>query len=316
MKRFEISTGRVDATYGDPEGQELLAPSQIAALPTPDGGAILAEATTTKNARGTWIWDANSGKLLGTVASLPYGIFVTALSPDGRILAAGGEVSLGLRGLFKKDYAIRLWEVASGREIGRLEGLADATITLAFSPDSRMLASAGATGRKGKPDHSLHLWDLTTLRELRRFDGHRNHINRVAISPDGRWLASASEDATVLVWDLARVDVPEVARPSKGDLDRLWTELAGDDAARAYRATWSLAAIPDSAVPLLAERLRPVEKAGPEEQEWPLRSGQVLRQLRAIGVLEKIARPGASECWDGYPRAPRIPASRARRGRL
>ena len=135
---------------------------------------------------------------------------MTALSPDGRILAAGGEVSLGLRGLLKKDYAIRLWEVASGREIGRLEGLADATITLAFSPDSRMLASAGATGRKGEPDHPVHLWDLTTLRELRRFDGHRNHINRVAISPDGRWLASASEDATVLVWDLASVDVPEL----------------------------------------------------------------------------------------------------------
>ena len=226
MKRFEISTGRVDATYGDPEGNELLAPSQIAALHTPDGGAILAEATTTKNAKGTWIWDANSGKLLGTVASLPYGIFVRALSPDGRILAAGGQMSLGLRGLFKKDYTIRLWEVASGREIGRLEGPTNATVTLAFSPDSRRLASSGAMNRKDNADYAIHLWDLATLGELRRFDGHRNWINKVAISPDGRWLASASEDATVLVWDLAGVDVPD-ARAAAEERSRPAVDGAG-----------------------------------------------------------------------------------------
>lgn len=289
MKRFDVTTGQSDVIYRDPAGKEFPTANYIPALFTGEGLEVIARVS-----EGVLMWDAASGRLRGTVANPPQGSFAIALSPDSRILATGGETPSGSRGP-KKDFSVRLWEMASGSEVGRLEGLVNATTTLVFLPDGRRLASGGGIFSVESADNAVHLWDLVAGRELRRFDGHRNQINKVAISPDGRWLASASEDATVLVWDLARVGVPDLAWPPKGDLDRLWAELAGEDAARAYRAIWSLAAIPDSTVPFLGERLRPVERAGPEEQEWPLRPGQVLTHLRAVAVLEKIANPGARE---------------------
>src|SRR5262249_40035526 len=48
--------------------------------------------------------------------------------------------------------------------------------------------------------------------------------------------------------------------PAK-DLDKLWDDLAGADARRAYRAVWGLALAPGQAVPLLRGRLRPAPPA-------------------------------------------------------
>jgi RNA polymerase sigma factor (sigma-70 family) len=73
-----------------------------------------------------------------------------------------------------------------------------AVYCVAFSPDSKTLASAGY-------DHSVRLWDPATGKEIRRFVGHRDLVMDVAFSPDGKKLASASyeRDRTVRVWDVA-----------------------------------------------------------------------------------------------------------------
>src|SRR5262249_23758483 len=42
---------------------------------------------------------------------------------------------------------------------------------------------------------------------------------------------------------------------TQGELDRLWGDLAAADAAKGYRAFWSLAASPRQAVPFLREKL-------------------------------------------------------------
>ncbi len=55
-----------------------------------------------------------------------------------------------------------------------------------------------------------------------------------------------------------RLPAAELSPP---DLELEWSALRGEDAAKAHRAVWALAADPRQALPLLKERLRPVPPA-------------------------------------------------------
>jgi DNA-binding beta-propeller fold protein YncE len=67
---------------------------------------------------------------------------------------------------------------------------------VAFSPDGRLLATAGGGG-------AARLWDPATGDCLRTLDGHDGHVWGVAFSPDGRLLATAGGDRTARLWDPA-----------------------------------------------------------------------------------------------------------------
>src|SRR5262249_17880955 len=65
---------------------------------------------------------------------------------------------------------------------------------VAFSPDSRLLASASTDG-------AIKLWDPQSGQEVRAFQGHKEAALCVAFSPDGQRLLSGSMDKTARVWD-------------------------------------------------------------------------------------------------------------------
>src|SRR5262249_43283764 len=78
------------------------------------------------------------------------------------------------------------------------------------------------------------------------------HASRTAVT--------VMQDGTLLVWDLAPETWPRGAAATKLDrkqLDRLWADLAGEDAARAHRAVGELTAAPGASAALLKEMLKP-----------------------------------------------------------
>jgi WD40 repeat protein len=118
------------------------------------------------------------------------GYFVAcAFSPDGKTLATTSGFA---------ETVIRLWDVASGRELRQLEGHRSSVFDLLFWPDGQKLASAGS-------DQSIRVWDLASGRSIGVFRGHRNEVWRLVLMPDNTMLVSGSKDSSVRLWDTAHM---------------------------------------------------------------------------------------------------------------
>jgi WD40 repeat protein len=118
-----------------------------------------------------------------------------AFSPDGRGLAVISERKVTLYDLATGQPRLTFdAEVASQSTVITTHGY-----VVAFSPDGNRLAIAGAK-------NLVHLADVATGRDLATFQGHTGALTGVAFAPDGKTIASSSNDGTVLIWDVTKVE--------------------------------------------------------------------------------------------------------------
>ncbi|MGL4498464.1 MAG: hypothetical protein ACRCU2_05320, partial [Planktothrix sp.] len=84
--------------------------------------------------------------------------------------------------------------VYAPKEFNRLEGHQDWVSSIAFSPDSKTLASVS-------DDNTIKLWNVETGKEIHSLTGHQGGISSIAFSPEGKTLASVSGD-TIKLWNV------------------------------------------------------------------------------------------------------------------
>lgn len=130
------------------------------------------------------VWDVKTGRELKTLVhsnspDVDVAIYSIVFSRNGKKIYAGNG-----------DGTISEWNTASGEETDVWKAHSSVVLSLAWSPDYRVLASAGYF------DADVKLWDLATRHELRtlgekRTEGLIETSNAIAFSPNGKMIAGS-----------------------------------------------------------------------------------------------------------------------------
>jgi WD40 repeat protein len=109
---------------------------------------------------------------------------VAALCPDGRRALSGST-----------DKVMRLWDVATGKELQRFTGHTNRVRNVAFLPDAGRVLSVSYDG-------TARIWDVESGRQLYNFTRHRGGIKGVVVAPDGRHVFTVDDHGVMIRWRL------------------------------------------------------------------------------------------------------------------
>ena len=104
-------------------------------------------------------------------------------------------------GYFQKDRRgeIKVWNAVTGQEIFALQSHVSSIMSVAFSVDGKVLASAGMNWQLQQAGE-VKLWDMTTGKEIHSIRDAGNVFD-VEFSRDGHFLGLAGADGRVRLYD-------------------------------------------------------------------------------------------------------------------
>jgi WD40 repeat protein len=234
------------------------------------------------------VFETQTERLIHRFPSLhPTGSFLhsIAFSPDGRMLACGNRFGF-----------VSFWDVLTGTQLGAFQGHLRNVACLQFSPDGRLLVS-------GSEDTTAVLWKVPAIAPLPQRLGPKEL--------DILWDDLASEKPGKAYQAIAAfLPVPEAAlsylkarlrpisAPDPEKLKALFRDLDNLDFAERDKAMRKLVELGD----LAAAELRLLSKEGLsleirrraskllDQANGPLVSGEKIRSLRAIHLLENLGK--------------------------
>ena len=167
-------------------GDDLLGLRKYGLAFSPDGRFLAAG-----GAERVKVWEAGSGNELHVLNNGAGQVTDVGFSPDGRLMAVAGWSSWQAPGGFHG--IIKLWDVATWREVHSLAGHDRPVGSIAFSPDGSELASVGGS--------ELKVWDVHAGRQLFELTGNTAEITAVKFSSDGKLIAFGSSEGTTRLGD-------------------------------------------------------------------------------------------------------------------
>jgi WD40 repeat protein len=174
----------------------LRAPGVVRALAVSSDGKHLAAGGDDGT---TQLWDLS--RLNSPTATGPSPVPLTGLgdsilcmgfTSDGKLLAAGGYA--GIVRLWDVDTRKKLSDIAYRPPVPSTPAPAVAVLSLAFSPDNKLLALGGSDG-------AIQLVNATGGKMVRSLTGHDSSVTCLAFHPSGNLLASGSRDRTIRLWN-------------------------------------------------------------------------------------------------------------------
>lgn len=139
------------------------------------------------------IWNVGDGSIKQRVQPLQERIYDISYSSDGKFMATAA----GDPGRFG---TAKIWKAKPDGSVEFLKDLgesSDAVFAIAFSPDSKKVAAAGA-------DRTIRVWSVPEGNLELQLEDHADWILDLSFSPDGTKLVSASRDKTTKVFDVVK----------------------------------------------------------------------------------------------------------------
>ena len=207
------------------------------------------------------LWQANTGRFLGSLEGHSDRVSCLTLSPSGQTLISGS-----------KDQTIKFWDLRRQKLMRTLEGSFDGHLneitSLAISPDNQTLLSCDR-------DNCLKIWDINygkviktvtftadinslainpngrifgsgglepqiRIRQLKdgqviRSLNNQSGVLSLAFSPDGRLLATGGFNRTIKLWDIT---TGEIIYTLTGHTDRISQVIFSRDGQTLISSSW------------------------------------------------------------------------------